>query len=182
MSFSKTDPEFHNNLNADISNILKIKYDQNTSSLKALARDLNMNPRVVKNWYEGTRIPSLENFIKLCQVIPELKDMFDEKCSIINDNNALKNSNDDCEFEIYTITFDSIKSHKQFAKLQNLNQRQLWFYNQINERKQNLKANDIIAKYAVSIATAHRDIKILMELRLIKFIGPKKTGSYVIRK
>lgn len=182
MSFSKMDPEFHNNLNADISNILKLKYDQNASSLKALARDLNMNPRVVRNWYEGTRVPSLENFIKLCQAVPTLKKMFDKKCLVSSDIDVLKSSKNDLEFEIYTINFDSIKSLKQFAKLQNLNQRQIWFYSQIHEKKQNTKANDIVSKYAVSIATAHRDIKILMNLKLIKFIGSKKTGSYTIRK
>ena len=176
------DPEFHNNLNIEISTILKGKYDQKPSSLKTLARNLKMNPRVVKNWYEGTRVPSLENFIKLCQVIPELKNMFDRKCLIGNDIDVFKNSKNGLEFEIYTINFDSIKSHKKFVKLQNLNQRQIWFYSQIHERKRNIKANDIVSKYAVSIATAHRDIKILTNLKLIKFIGSKKTGYYTIRK
>ena len=182
MSFSKIDPEFHNNLNIEISTILKVKYDQKPSSLKTLARDLKMNPRVIKNWYEGTRMPSLENFLKLCQVIPELKNMFDRKCFIGSDIGEFKNAKNELEFEVYTINFDSIKSHKQFAKLQNLNQRQIWFYSQIHEKKQNTKANDIVSKYAVSIATAHRDIKILTNLKLIKFIGSKKTGYYTIRK
>lgn len=182
MSFNKMDPEFHSNLSAEITNILKLKYGQNSSSIKALARDVNMNPRVVKNWYEGTRVPSLENFIKLCQTIPALKDMFDRKCLIGDDRTPSGSFKNGLEFEIYTINFDSIKSCKQFAKLQNLNQRQIWFYDQINEKRQNVRASDIVLKYAVSIATAYRDIKILIDLKLVKFTGSKKMGYYTIRK
>lgn len=84
--------------------------------------------------------------------------------------------------EIYTVKIDGIKSQNKFEKIQNLNQRQIWFYGEIYTKKRNLKANDIVSKYAVSAATAHRDIKNLTELNLIKFIGSKKTGSYIIIK
>lgn len=182
MSFNKLDSKMSRDLMSKISQILHIKYNAHSSSVKILARDFDVDPRTAKNWLEAKRLPNLIQFIKISQTISEMRDLYLSHCQKLDEDSSIFLDAKTEHIEIYTIKIDGIKLQNQFEKIQNLNQRQIWFYGEIYTKKRNLKANDIVSKYAVSAATAHRDIKNLTELNLIKFIGSKKTGSYIIIK
>lgn len=56
-----------------------------------------------------------------------------------------------------------------------LNVRQLWFLEYV-QKGVKVKAKDIIREHGVSPRTAQDDIIKLTKLRLIRFVGSKKTG------
>jgi predicted HTH transcriptional regulator len=61
-----------------------------------------------------------------------------------------------------------------------VNERQQWFLDQIGNSMQ-VKPKDIVEKFGVTICTAERDIADLRDSELITFVGPPKTGHYVLR-
>lgn len=58
-----------------------------------------------------------------------------------------------------------------------VNERQHWFMAQL-QRGGQVKAEDIVSQWKVSLATAKRDIASLREKELVEFVGATKTGSY----
>ena len=61
----------------------------------------------------------------------------------------------------------------------NLNERQKWFLLQLKS-DQNIGAEDIVRRFALSLSSAKRDIADLKEKRIIRFHGSRKTGCYEI--
>ena len=61
-----------------------------------------------------------------------------------------------------------------------VNERQRWFMEQL-QRGGQVKAEDIVSQWQVSLATAKRDIASLREKELIEFVGAAKTGSYRLK-
>ena len=178
MSFNKLDPKMQQDFMIRISQILRMKYSYHSSFVKILARDFDIDPRTAKNWLEAKRLPNLMQFIKLSRTIPEIRDLYHHYCQDFNQSEDVSSTPNNAIFEVYSIKIDTIKSHKQFAKIQNLNQRQIWFYKKIVENDKNARANLIVSKWYVGIATAKRDIKTLVDLKLIKFVGSNKNGYY----
>lgn len=61
-----------------------------------------------------------------------------------------------------------------------VNERQRWFMAQL-QRGGQVKAEDIVGQWQVSLATAKRDIASLREKELVEFVGSAKTGSYRLK-
>lgn len=61
-----------------------------------------------------------------------------------------------------------------------VNERQRWFMEQL-QRGGQVKAEDIMSQWQVSLATAKRDIASLRENGLVEFVGAAKTGSYRLK-
>jgi ATP-dependent DNA helicase RecG len=60
-----------------------------------------------------------------------------------------------------------------------VNERQRWFLEQLNKGIP-VKAADISEKFSVSLKTARRDIKYLIDYQILEFSGPPKTGQYFL--
>ena len=61
-----------------------------------------------------------------------------------------------------------------------VNERQQWFLNQLGAGKK-VKAADLSRLWHVTEKTAKRDISVLKKQRIIEFVGPPKTGVYVLK-
>jgi len=61
-----------------------------------------------------------------------------------------------------------------------LNDRQRWFLGEMAARGR-LRFTDIVARWDVAEKTAKRDIAGLQATGLIVFVGPRKTGMYIVR-
>ncbi len=83
------------------------------------------------------------------------------------------------EEPIYTIKYDTINATINSKISIKLNQRQLWFFSELQKGRK-LKAEDIVEKWSVGIATSWRDIAELINHRAIHFIGTNKNGHYQI--
>jgi hypothetical protein len=66
------------------------------------------------------------------------------------------------------------------SSLPELNNRQRWFLAEMTN-KTRVRHTDIASCWSVSTKTAKRDIAVLRTRDLIAFVGPKKTGRYVLR-
>ena len=62
-----------------------------------------------------------------------------------------------------------------------VNERQQWFLNQLGAGNK-VKAADVAARWNVTEKTAKRDISALKKHGIIEFVGPPKTGSYLIKE
>jgi predicted HTH transcriptional regulator len=59
-----------------------------------------------------------------------------------------------------------------------LNERQKWFLSQVAAGKP-VRALHIAERFGVARPTAKRDVRALVDKKLIEFVGPTKTGRYV---
>jgi ATP-dependent DNA helicase RecG len=62
-----------------------------------------------------------------------------------------------------------------------VNERQKWFLTQLRQRFP-VKAENIMQRWGVSLATVKRDLAELRKLELIEFTGSAKTGSYRLKQ
>jgi ATP-dependent DNA helicase RecG len=62
-----------------------------------------------------------------------------------------------------------------------VNERQKWFLTQLRQRFP-VKAENIMQRWGVSLATVKRDLAELRKLELIEFTGSAKTGSYRLQQ
>jgi len=60
-----------------------------------------------------------------------------------------------------------------------VNERQAWFMEQLHSGK-NCKVSDLAAQWQITEKTAKRDIADLKKKGLVSFVGPPKTGKYVL--
>ena len=85
----------------------------------------------------------------------------------------------DMEFCFYGIIFDTKKIRGGLTGLQSLNQRQVWFYAEVHKGGEPT-AHSHARYWGVGVATARRDIALLVDLGLIHFSGAKKNGRYAV--
>ncbi len=167
-----------------IGKTLRYNFPNSKSGIKFISQKTNIDVRSIWNWYNGLYAPNLLNFIILSQKFPFLIQVFLELCNKskiwdtyqgkINPSGLIKNSfKNEKNDNFYTVIFDGIRP--EHLKL--LNQRQLWFLENIVSGYDVRKA-DITEFWSVSGRTAERDIAVLVELNIIKFVGSKKYGRY----
>jgi hypothetical protein len=192
MSFRKLDQTFPKNnlkitdkkLSKTISEILKNKAGRKHGAIKYLSNLTGIETHTLKKWYNGSGLPDLANFITLAYYIPEIIQIFLELCNRSEIWNACREKTNTPELinnlpktlkndKFYTDIFDGIKSDH----LKILNQRQLWFLENIASGN-NIKKTDIVKYWQVSGRTAERDIIALVKSGKIKFVGSKKYGKY----
>lgn len=86
-----------------------------------------------------------------------------------------KASNED----IYSIKFVTINVVVDARIASQFNQRQLWFLGQL-QRGNKVRAEDIVGTWQVSAITAKRDIAGIVDAGMIKFVGARKNGWYMV--
>jgi hypothetical protein len=172
------------NIAHSIAQILRQDYADSGAAIKRIERKAKLSPHAIKNWYEGRKVPSLENFICLTKASPGLVEWFlrqtknDDLADLLSAQiKAAKVGSPPLKFEFYSINFDTIKTKKNLDILQNLNQRQMCFYSQVRQGRKPT-AHDMTNFWNIGIATAKRDIAGLIDAGLICFVGPKRTGYY----
>lgn len=186
MSFTNNDQVFHTISEQELAEIiaysLRKDHGHHGSSVKNIARMIGLNPRIVRNWYEGRNIPSLSNFLRLISCSPSLMKSFLRlmehaqefrflEASISNATSSAKRNYGD-----NSVTINVSLNRKSLLKL---NQRQLWFYGLL-QKGLSFNAEDIANIWEVNIRTAKRDISGLVALGLIEFVGASKTGRYML--
>ena len=192
MSFTNLDQVFHGNppdsIPRHISKILRSEYGASGSALKRIGNKINVSQRTVKNWYEGQNTPNLVNFIKLASSSPDMLTLFlllcgyDDMAKIFSlKNQQTTSSKNDFEVVCYSIIFDTNHSGVDINSLSKLHQRRLWFYSEVSMgNKPN--AETLSKFWSVSLSTAKRDIAFLTNLKLIGFVGSRRSGFYVSRQ
>lgn len=192
MSFTKMDPLFPG-LNEEITNenlaeivaySLQKDFGQYTSTIKTIGQTTGANLRTIRNWHDGLKVPSSLHFVQLLQASPTLRKWF---LSYLFGEDFW----DDYKL-IKGLGHSSLKSTKtqprEVKNTQNcepindpinLNERQKWFLMQLKS-DQNIGAEDIVRRFALSLSSAKRDIADLKDKRIIRFQGSRKTGCYEI--
>jgi len=77
---------------------------------------------------------------------------------------------------VYAGDFSTTSVNDAVNKL-NLNERQIWFVQQLQAGR-SINAEDIVQHWKAGFATAKRDIISLRKNGLIEFVGAPKTGRY----
>lgn len=188
MSFAKMDQIFpeasEQAMPLIIASILRDDYAQVGAAVKRIGKELNANPRTVKNWYEGHCSPNLTHFIRLVRLSPKILESFLVVCGYQDVARVLlEQNNDHCQSwgeqknACYSITFDTNDTSLSVISLGQLKLRQLWFYSEVQVGHKPT-AQFLSEFWSISIATAKRDIAFLIRMRLIEFAGAKRNGFY----
>ena len=198
MSFSKKDQVFPSKLRrlseAEFAEIvayaLRHDFGETPSAIKHIGKLTGANLRTIKNWYKAGNMPSSVHLLllgrsssTLLKFILEqlggsdLRDAFE----LLNGHMAGTKSGLESSLNkgIYSDNFVTINVIVETSNIYDLNQRQLWFLGQL-QKDIKLKADDISEIWKVTLRTAKRDVAVLIEKKIICFVGPKKTGCYRI--
>jgi hypothetical protein len=188
MSFAKMDQVFPEAIEQAIpliiAGILRDEYAQSGAVVKRIGKEIKVNQRTVKNWYEGHCAPNLTNFIRLVRLYPKILESFllvcgyEELAKVLADqNNGNYQAWSDQKVACYSITFDTTNAFVPGKSYRQLKQRQLWFYTEVLLGHKPT-ACSLSEFWPISIATAKRDIALLTRLGLICFSGAKRNGYY----
>ena len=188
MSFTNNDQVFRKISEQELAEIiaynLRKDHGHHGSSVKQIARMVDLNPRIVRNWYEARNIPSLSNFLRLISCSPSLiKSIlelagYDRAARVLKAPDLKTVPSAQSRYGDNPVTINVTLSRKTLLKL---NQRQLWFYGFL-QKGLSFKAGDIANVWEVDIRTAKRDISGLMALGLIEFSGASKNGRYILSR
>lgn len=200
MSFPKMDRTFPLNtqaisdteLSQIVASALHHDFGKTPSVIKQIGRLTGTNPRTVKNWYEAKNAPSAGRLLLLARTSPtllkfileqigggDLTDAFtllqDQMTGVPRRRKPSKDS------EIYSAVNCTISPACSNQTSKHLNQRQIWFIEKIKQGE-NLRAENIMLAWQVSLRTAKYDIAQLIAAEIIKFRGAKKIGWYTLNK
>ena len=196
MSFFKNDRLFpsesitHENgaITELISKALRQEYEEVHSAVKVIGRQTGVNPRAIRNWYEGVNAPNCGHLVVLARHTPviveaflglvgygDLWELYQKKTSS-QDNamNRAKTSLSNAKYSDKNVTIQVTVDRDTASRL---NQRQLWFLGRL-QRGDAPNADAIAKTWGVTLRTARRDVAALLGLRLVRFVGANKTGYY----
>lgn len=189
MSFSKTDQVFtpisQEEIAKLIAQMLRDQYGKSGSARKIIGRKIGVDPRTIKNWYEGNSAPNLAHFITLARRSPVFVEWFlrhsghEDLAEMLLARSAMAANG--CavpQLAFYSIKIDTDQMEEHLEVIQNLNQRQVWFYSQLQEGHL-VTARDLTEVWQVGSATAKRDIATLINLGLVSYVGSRRSGFYV---
>lgn len=158
---------------AEISNILRQDYEDSGAAIKRIERKSGLSHHAVRNWYDGCRVPGLENFMLLTEASPKLVEWFlrrtghDGLADIMQaQRQAAKNDKIPAGFDPFRLIFETESSDALLRKMQKLTLRQLWFYAKIKQGDK-LQAHDLVYVFGIGRATAYRDIDGLLKCGLL---------------
>jgi hypothetical protein len=194
MSFRETNKAFQNSktiINEQeiakiLGQFLRKLFPDSNRGVKAISRDIGADARTVWNWYNGLNMPSLSNLALLAKAYPLIAkpvleilgrtDIWEgyEKQVMISEI-EMKKYEIQQKSEFYSDIFVGINlSHNV-----KLNQRQLWFIKRLQLGLE-VKSANIVKFWNVSTRTAERDVSVLVQNRIIKFVGSKKNGRFYL--
>lgn len=174
-----------------MASALRHDYGDLPSAVKQIGIQTGESLRAIRNWYEGRHAPSSVHLLRLARSSPrilqlvleqiggtELADAFDLLGS------GLESRRDSQipihQGQIYSEKNCTINDAEKQEAIESLNHRQRWFIVQLQTAERSFKANDICVRWKVSARTAKSDLARMVQLKLICFKGPKKTGSYIL--
>ena len=173
-----------------IAKALRCEHQNDSAVIKRIDQKIDVSPHIIYRWYRADKPPKSTHLLRLASVYPEVlrtilevigrSDVW-ELCLAENIPQKMyaRTEFNHAERPIYTIKYDTINTTINSEISVKLNQRQLWFVSELQKGKK-LKAEDIIKKWDVSIATSRRDISELLKHEVIIFIGANKNGFYKI--
>jgi|GEM_PF-1845896 len=157
----------------DIAEILRQNYMESDSAIKHIARRVGLSPSTIKTWYEGRKLPSLENFIILTKAYPDLQKWFFDQSNndAINIKYNHQNQSESMDkntpdLDIFCLNFETQHFNIDLKAMQKLKLRQLWFYARVL-KSESVGIQDLTSNFNISRATAYRDIEELEHLNLI---------------
>jgi hypothetical protein len=173
---------------------LRRDFGDTSSAIKRIGQLTNANLRAIKNWYNACHSPSSGHLLLLARSSPsilkfvleqiggaDLWEMFELR-KMSSERRVLSQMRG-CAAGIYgeencTINC-TINSRAAPGAFENLNDRQLWFLEQL-QQKRHVKTNDIALQWQISSRTAKTDMAKMVDRGLIRFSGSKKTGCYIL--
>lgn len=196
MSFFKNDRLFpsesttHENgsITELISQALRQEYEEVHSAVKVIGRQTGVNPRAIRNWYEGVNAPNCNHLVVLARHTPVIVEAFlglvgyaglwelyqEKTLSQDNTMSRRKTGHSNAKYNDNNVT---IQVTVDLDMASQLNQRQLWFLGRL-QRGGAPNADAIATTWAVTLRTARRDVAALAGMNLVRFVGANKTGHY----
>lgn len=179
-----------------IADALRQEHGNTHRAVKTIMHWTGASERSVKNWLSGEFGPSGYFLMRLCvkllavrglvmellaepdMIAPPLGDASIEALS------ALSTSADSCPLDcaVPEANRDTIRDIIRDIDVPNrhlLNERQAWFWTRV-AAKDLCCAADLAAHWNVSEKTARRDIALMKEWELIRFVGTLRRGHYIV--
>lgn len=173
-----------------VAEILRQEYAGRPSPMKLISGKTSVAPATIKNWYIGRNPPRLAHFLILARNYNAILDVLLEeiggrdlregyaslgiKLTRASDSRATELSKAVYSAENCTINFSL---PPRIAR--KLNQRQIWFLGRLQERKK-VNVDDIIVQWRISPRSAKTDIANMVHLKLIRFMGSRRMGHYIL--
>lgn len=163
---------------------LQAIFPDGADGIKVISKDIGADPRTVWNWYNGLNTPSLANLILLAGSYPSMIkallrilgriDIWEGyERQVMMSETELKKYEISQKNEFYSDIFVGMNLSFNIK----LNQRQLWFIKRL-QLGLDVKTLNIVKFWNVSARTAERDISVLINYGIIKFVGSKKKGIF----
>jgi hypothetical protein len=174
-----------------VSQSLKIEHTGDTSVIKNIALKSGANLGTIAKWYQAANAPKSAHLLMLASVYPQVlkgvleligrKDLWQtcvaegipEKMSAITTNIRASDS-------VYGDKYVQLNVVLNTNLALKLNLRQLWFVGEVGKGNK-IDARELAAKWRKSLRTCRRDIRDLIDYRIIHYCGTPKPGHYTIK-
>lgn len=168
-----------------VAKILRSEHLKSDAVVKRIARATGVHVETVKKWYNGQHAPSAAHLVILMRTYPSIYQTVMGLAELIPSDpgpcGGPSLSSNRIKSEIYTDNFVGINVLVPLALKGKLNERQLWFMGQL-QQKIPVRGNDIVRVWGVSTRTAERDVAYLVAMNTVNHRGSRKTGRYLIKQ
>jgi hypothetical protein len=186
----KTPAEIELKITKNLKKILRDHYHESPSALKWICLKTGAHERAARNWYNGLNTPRSGHLLALARSYPAVLQMLLElierpdlaaMCSPQRPSarHQGKNEKTGASARDEGAISCTINVTINLSISGKLNQRQLWFLGML-QHGQNVKAENITRTWSVSLRTAKYDIAAMIDAGLIRFVGIRGTGRYVV--
>lgn len=167
-----------------VAKILRAEHLHTDAVVKRIARATGANTETVKKWYNGQNAPSVAHLIILMRTYTSIYQTVMGLAELIpsdpGPSRGLSLSQNGIKSEIYTDKNVGINVGVPLALKGKLNERQIWFYGQL-QQKTRVRARDIVQVWSVTSRTAERDVARLVAIGAVYRRGSRKAGGYLIK-
>lgn len=168
-----------------VSKTLREAHRNSSAALKHIARTTQLNALTIRKWYEGKNPPDAAHLLILMAHYPDLLcgilQLIDRTKSVgSNSQITTPKKTENCHTETHAehkIWGDIPVTPSATKNSVMLNQRQLWFIEQVRARHR-CTSKDIERRWSVTNRTAKRDIAALVAVGAIRFVRSGQSGYY----
>jgi len=168
-----------------VADILRLEHAGEGCHIRNISSKTGISSNTIKKWYGGRKPPYLAHFMILAKYYPAILQMFLEGAGHDYLIPYIRS-----EKQVSESTAETQKKEPEAGKNVpinvpinpwpgDLNERQVWFLTEL-PRNVGVAAEDIAQHKNVTGKTAKRDIADLKTRKLIRFVGARKTGVYVL--
>jgi len=179
---------FEQKISEKVAEILRQEYKGIPSPVKKISRKTGIATTTIKKWYSGQNPPRLVHFLILARHYRAILQLLLEAIGgshlweaydLLGDR--LKTAPDHVKStlpeNIYSAENCTINICLPLRIASMLNQRQIWFLGQLKDGDRT-NVDNIVTHWEVSLRTAKSDIAEIVRMKLIRFVGARKTGWY----